>query len=165
MKRLFANFDSVINRLSGAIGLFAGLILFLMALLVTVDVIGRKFGYATGVAQELSGYALVFIVLMALAYTQISGEHITIDLVTSRFPHVVRKWLKVATSVVGMAFCIWLVWYTTRTTIEYYIHKSVSISLLHTPIWLVHMFVPIGLSLFVLAVLADTIKTIRPSLE
>lgn len=165
MKRLYIIFESTVSKASEATGLAAGIIVFLMTILITVDVIGRKIGHSTGVAQELSGYGLVFITLMALAYTLRAGEHINIDLVTSRLPQTVQKWLKVVTSVIAVGFCIWLIWHTTGDVIDSYIGKSVSRTLLHTPMWPLQLFVPLGLSLFVLAVLSEIIRTIWPYQE
>ena len=70
----------------------AGIALFFMAMLVTVDVIGREFLHPTGIAHEVSGYCLVAIVFLGLAYTLRRGRHIQITTVTSRLSPGVRHW-------------------------------------------------------------------------
>ena len=161
MRRLFANIEWLSNWGSSAGGAVAGFGLFVMTLLVTVDVIGRKLGHSTGIAQEMSGYLLVLIVFLGLAYTLREGGHIQIELVTSRIPQVVRRWLKVVTSFLGMGFGIWLTWCTTKLVITLYTQGSTSMTHLHVPMWPLQMLVPIGLTLFTLAILVETIKTIK----
>lgn len=165
MRRLLANIEWLSNRCSSAGGAVAASGLFVMTLLVTVDVIGRKLGHATGIAQEVSGYILVLIIFLGLAYTLREGAHISIELVTSRIPQVMRKWLKVITSFLGMGFSVWLMWYTTRLVITLYTQGSTSMTHLHAPMWPLQMLVPIGLGLFALAILVETIKTIKRNQE
>jgi TRAP-type C4-dicarboxylate transport system permease small subunit len=56
------------------------------------DVIGRKLAGSISFFNpipgtfELTEYALIVIVFASLGYTQIKGEHISIDVITSRFP-------------------------------------------------------------------------------
>jgi len=160
MKRLLANIELLSNRCFLAGAAVAGFALFMMTLLVTVDVIGRKLGHATGVAHEISGYSLVLIVFLGMAYALRKGAHIKIELITMRLTQLTRRWLKVATSFGGMAFSVWLILYTTKHAIEYYTHGSRSMTFLHVPLWPLQMLVPIGLGLFTLAILLETIKTI-----
>ena len=139
-------------------GALAALVLFLMTLLITVDVIGRQFGYPTGVAHEFSGYSLVLIVFLGLAYTQRVGKHVEIDVVITRLPQRARRALKLATSCIGIAFIIWLLWTTLQQMIRSYTLGSVSMTLMRTPLWPVKLLIPLGLGLLAMAIMAEIIK-------
>lgn len=139
-------------------GTLAALVLFLMTLLITVDVIGRQFGYPSGVAHEYSGYSLVGIVFLGLAYTLRVGKHVEIDVVIVRLPQRARRALKLATSCIGIAFIIWLLWATLQQMIRAYTLGSVSMTLLRTPLWPIKLLIPLGLGLFAMAIMAGMIN-------
>ena len=165
MRRSFTNIESASNWCFSAGAACAGFFLFVMTMLITVDVIGRKLGHATGVSHEISGYCLVVIVFMGLAYTLREGGHIQIELVTSRLSQRGRRWLQVVTSFIGVAFSIWLIWVTTKLTIELFVQKSTSMTHLHAPLWMIQVLIPLGLVLFIVAIMLETIKLIKPSKE
>ncbi|UCH52007.1 MAG: TRAP transporter small permease [Chloroflexota bacterium] len=139
-------------------GALAALALFLMTLLITVDVIGRHFEYPTGVAHEFSGYSLVIIVFLGLAYTQRVAKHVEIDVVITRLPPKWRWVLKLVTSYIGLAFVIWLLWVTLQRVIRAYTLGSVSMTLLRTPLWPIQLLIPLGLGLLAMAIMAEIIK-------
>ena len=165
MRRLFTNIEFLANKCFLAGGILAAFCLFSMIALITVDVIGRKFGHSTGVAFEISGYLLVAIIFLGLAYTLRKGKHIEISVVTNRLSQRARRWLKVATSVIGLAFIGWLFWFTLQHVITSYTFNSVSRTTLRTPIWIMESLLPIGIALLALAIIIETIKLIRHNQE
>jgi TRAP-type C4-dicarboxylate transport system permease small subunit len=165
MRRFFTNIESLSNWCFRAGGALAAFSLFSMIGLITVDVIGRKFGHPTGVTYEISGYLLVIVVFLGLAYTLRTGKHIEISAVTSRLSQRARKWLKVVTSVIGLAYIGWLFWFTLKNAMLSYTLKSVSRTALKTPLWTMELLLPIGLSLLGLAIVVETIKLIKQNQE
>lgn len=143
---------------------FAGLaaiFLSLMVVLVTVDVILREFGHTTGVAVEISGYSLAGILFMGFAYTLRKGRHIRIRVVTDRLPERIRQWLYIGNLIIALGLAVWFLWYTGQYVIGAYNLKSVSMTPLRTPLWMVQSMMPIGFSLFAAAVTAEIVKTVR----
>jgi TRAP-type C4-dicarboxylate transport system permease small subunit len=67
-------------------------VLFALMFLTVGDVIGRKLAGSISFFNpipgtfELTEYALIIIVFASLGYTQVRGEHISIDIITSKFP-------------------------------------------------------------------------------
>ena len=161
MRRGLTKIEAASNWSFYAGGLVAAFVLLGMTLLIVVDVIGRKLGHSTGIAQEISGYALVLIVFASLAYCLREGSHIKIGIVTDRLAPEVRRWLKVTTSILAIAFIILVIWQTLRLTLELYTQNSTSMTPLHVPLWPLQMLVPLGLALLTIAILLETIKTIR----
>jgi len=165
MRRLFAKIELLVDRCFSIGAILGALSLFAMIGLITVDVIGRKLGHSTGVAFEITGYLLLIAVFLGMAYTMKLGRHIEITLVTSRLSQRVRRRLRVATSVVGLAFIGWLFWFTLQNVIFSYTFKSVTRTALRTPMWLSESLVPIGLALLALAIIVQTIKLIKHNQE
>lgn len=127
----------------------AVVILFLMMLLIVVDVIGRYFfDSPTYVADEISGYALVAIVFLAVANTQRLGKHMVVTVVTTHLSSTKRKWLELSTNIISLSFLIWFTWSTTMGVLESYNLQSVSHGVINTPYWIPKLLLPIGLSLF-----------------
>jgi TRAP-type C4-dicarboxylate transport system permease small subunit len=67
-------------------------VLFALMFLTVGDVIGRKLSGSVSFMSpipgtfELTEFALIIIVFFSLGYTQVKGEHISIDIITSKFP-------------------------------------------------------------------------------
>jgi len=84
--------EKIIFPLNKYLSYIGMVIVFLMMLLTVVDVIGRKFvGIIPGFqpvpgSYELTEFMMVALVCTALGYAQIKGDHISIDVLTSRFP-------------------------------------------------------------------------------
>ena len=148
----------------GAVAL-AGAALFFMSMLITVDVIGREFGHSTGISHEISGYCLVAIIFLGLAYTMRRGRHIQITALTSRLPQRARRWLAMATSSMGLAFTGWLFWFTLQQVITSYNLQSISMTPLRAPLWPLEMLLPIGLSLLAMAIIAEMVRIIKQDKE
>ena len=165
MRRLFTNIELLCNWCFKAGVALAALALFIMTLLVTIDVIGRELGHPTGVAHEISGYCLVVIIFLGLAYTLRIGQHVQVSAVTGKLPQRARRWLKVATSTIGLAFIGWLFWFTLQHAIRSYNLESVSMTPLRVPLWPLEMLLPIGLGLLALAIIAETVKIIKHNQE
>ena len=70
----------------------ASTILIILVLLIVADVILRYF-FGKGIpgSYELTEYMFGLIVFLGLAYTQIEGRHVFVDLVIKRFPPRMRK--------------------------------------------------------------------------
>jgi len=165
MRRLFANIESVSDWCFKAGVAVATSVLFLMTLMITVTAVARKFDYVTGFAHEISGYGLVTIIFLGLAYTMKVGKHIEITVITSRLPPGSRRWLRVATSTIALAFLGWLFWFTLRYALRSLDLGSVSMTPLRVALWPIQMLLPIGLTLLALAILFDIVRTVRQQQE
>lgn len=139
----------------------AGIFLFLMMALVTVDVLLREFARPTGVAVEITGYLLAGVTFMGTAYTLRKGRHVRICVVADRLTERKRQWLYIGALIVGLGFAVWFFWYIGQHVIDLYNLKSVSLTHLRTPLWVVQLMMPIGFGLFGAAVIAEIVKTVR----
>jgi len=161
-KRLVRFFDSI-GRIGSFIGGITGAIfIFLMTLLITVDVLGRAVGMPTYVADEMSGYLLVGIVFLGLAYTQRKGKHIQITILTNRLSPRKQELLQIAILMVVLIFIGWLTWATFGPAIQNYVVKATSLTIVATPLWIPWLFIPLGLVMLTIELMVELVKAIRP---
>ncbi len=136
-------------------------LIFGMTLLITIDVLGRAtIGKTTLVATEISGYALVAIVFLGLAYTLRMERHVRIELVTRKLPLRRQQQLEIAVLILSMVFIGWFTWATWGPVKVNYIQNHVSITYLHAPMWIPYLFVPVGAGLLALGFLIEIIAKI-----
>jgi TRAP-type C4-dicarboxylate transport system permease small subunit len=154
--KLLHGIDVIARHLGRFFGRAAEWTMFGMTLLITADILGRSLlGKSTLVAAELSGYALVAIVCLALAYTQRSGGHIEITLLTRQLPQKMQELLKLATLSLSVAFMIWFTYATCIPVILKYSQHVRSITFLATPMWIPYLLIPIGLGMMTLELLVE----------
>ena len=149
----------VINSVAvalGWIGNTAGsVMLAFMTVLITVDVLGRYlFGAPTYIATEVSGYLMAAMVFMGLARISRSGQQIEVTIFLDRLPPSARKWIRFSTLTASLIFIAWFAWLTidpVRQNLEF---GSRSITPLKMPMWVPTLFVPLGLGILSIDLLA-----------
>jgi TRAP-type C4-dicarboxylate transport system permease small subunit len=91
-------------------------VLFGLMFLTVGDVFGRKLAGSVSFMNpipgtfELTEYALIVIVFFSLGYTQVKGEHISIDIITSRFPKRGQAIIDSIMSLVGLVMFSLVAW-------------------------------------------------------
>ena len=158
-----ARFAECVSRYNSRFSGGAALLILFMTLLVTVDVLGRVFGMPTYVSVEMSGYMLVGVAFLGLAYTQRSGGHIQITMLSNRLSPTSQKQLKIATLIVSIIFISWLTWSTLGPVIQNYVLHRTSVTPIKTPVWIPWLLVPAGFALFAIELIVELIKVISSS--
>lgn len=128
------------HRLSTWLVWVAGALLIASALLVTVEVILRKFAnISVGGADELSGYAFGIATALAMSYALFERAHIRVDAAYLFFP----RWLRRVADLLGVILLVGFAAVITQTgwglladTIEY---GSRSITPMRTPLLYVQL--------------------------
>ena len=139
-----------------------GALLIFMALLITVDVIGRGvLSKPTLIADAASGYALVGIVFLGLAVSEWAGKHVTVQILTRRLPPRRRQQLEAAVLIVTLIFTIWFAWILFNVTKSNYINHTVSIDALHIRVWIPYSVGPLGAGMFAVVLLTKVVHKIR----
>jgi TRAP-type mannitol/chloroaromatic compound transport system permease small subunit len=119
----------------------SGLGFLLISIFITVDILGRKFfSFSTAVADEISGYALAFGGMWALAYTLRTGGHVRIDVLLIHLPKRLQALLDYAAIGVIGCFGYILSLYIWRLTFDSFVLGARATSLIRTP-----LFIPQGL--------------------
>jgi TRAP-type transport system small permease protein len=131
-----------------AMMLLAGLLLLVMTFMIGADVVLRNIG-AGGVAvsNELSEDFLYLITLLTAPWLLRQGRHIRVDIVLRVLPPRVAWALEWAGDAIGIACCLYFVWYGVGVTAASYANGSLSIKTLVTPEWWILAPMPIAFAL------------------
>lgn len=154
MKALWGWLETTARALARAGGYLAAIALFVMAIGVTGDVLGRYLlGVSTQMAVEVSGYLLVAIVFLGLGYTQITNAHIKIELIINLLPTKIGQAIRLFNNIVFLIYCTVLGWLGFRAVWTSYRFGTTSRTSLDIIVWPIQLIIPIGLVIIVLVLL------------
>lgn len=126
-----------------------------MMLLITVEVLGRNLlRVSTLVADEMSGYLLVIVTFLGLAYTLRTGGFIRVDTYRARLRGRARRALDLVIYALAAGYVAVLDWYFWGFTIASYRFGSTSIYFTQTPLWIPHACMALGGTLLLVEILA-----------
>jgi TRAP-type C4-dicarboxylate transport system permease small subunit len=155
MRRLAA----VVEALSDAAGAVAAAATLLLTLMVTSGVAARRvFNSPFLFVEEFSGYVVLAIVFLGLAYTMRTDGHIRVDVVLQRVRGRVRAALQAACLLVALAWSAFVVAGTWRLVAEYYTQNVLSFAYLQTPLWIPGSLMVVGAVLLALQCLAMLVR-------
>lgn len=128
----------------------AGLALLLSAIMVTVDVLFRKFFSMTmSGSDEITGYVFAASTTWAYSYCLLNRSNVRIDVLYNFLPIKVRA----ALDIVGIALLLFYMGFLTRKAFDVFwmswTGNSVSNTTLLTPLWIPQLAWFLGLLLFV----------------
>lgn len=126
-----------------------GASLMIAAIIVTFDVLSRKFtGFTISGSDEISGYVFAGSTTWAYSYCLLHRSNVRIDAVYNILPRPVTATL----DVVGLSLLLYYMWFMTSTGVaafqESWELNSVSITTLETPQWIPQLFWASGLVMF-----------------
>ncbi len=140
---------------------FGGVLTLASVFLIGFDVIARKFfGFTTGGADELSGYAFAISTSWALAFVVLQRGNVRVDVLYQHLPVRVAALLDWISLVALAVFMVILTYYASFVAETSWLQSSAANTPLGTPLW-----VPQGLWLIGLAwmCLVLTLMLIRAS--
>lgn len=152
-----------LERLSEAGGYVAGAVAVLLTVLVAASVIARRLLNAPLlITEEISGYMVVAIVFLGLAYTMKAEGHIRADILLSHVPPRARAVLEIIATLIALGFAGLLLAGTWRLVAEFYTQGSLSFRYLQTPLWIPGSLLVVGSALLGLQLLAQLLKRLVP---
>jgi len=118
----------------------------LMAVNTVANVVGRfVLGESLHFSEELNRILIVMITFAGLGYAARHGRHIRMSAIYDVFPTTVRRLMMILISFVTSAIMFFLCWYSVS-----YIHSIYSsgrvLPTLGFPIYLIYLWVPVGLT-------------------
>ena len=142
-------------------GLAAGFFLVAIALLTTVQIIGRLVGFAAYSFDDFAGFSMAASSFLGLAYTLRANEHIRMTLVL----HHTRPRLRRALERVCLAVATFLVGlfagFTCDMTLTSYELNDVSQGLVPVPLWIPQSGMALGLAILAIAFVDDLVAALR----
>jgi TRAP-type C4-dicarboxylate transport system permease small subunit len=111
---------------------------------------------------EWTKIVLAVVTFLGMAYTQLYGRHITIELVTQKLSARSQKLITIPVLFFSMVFFLIMTWKTAAATLYAY-RLGVTWLELQTPlpIWTVKIFLPIGCALLSGELLFEMIHNLR----
>ncbi len=154
--RTFSNF---VNKLSTGGAYLSGLLLVGLVCLILTEIFLRYFfDLSTMIADEYSGYLYLASIFLGLAYTFLKDGHIRINIVTSKLSKKSNNFIDIVASVVTLAVLVFILYRTILFTYDSYELEMLSEAVSETPLYLTQLAMPIGITLFILAVIVFMMK-------
>ena len=155
-------FIKVVETISSVSGWLSGIGVYGMTIVVFVDVILRYFfSSSLFFSEELSIYFMVYVAFIGAAMTMKKGAHIKVDLLYNRLSEKARLWLDTITTILGTIICFIMTWQSAFWVRYTYKTNFISPGILETPMWIPMACVPIGLFLWSLQYVVESIKALN----
>jgi len=146
---------SSISSAPGAVLLVAWVFVF------AAYIVFRFFGVVWIFVEEFTGYWLVFIAYMPLAYALFTKAHVRTDIVTSRLSTKVRGVLQVCTEWIGLVIVAFLLMRSIEWLIQSIETNLRSATSLNIALWPICLFIPVGFTMFGLSLLINIVFDVR----
>jgi TRAP-type C4-dicarboxylate transport system permease small subunit len=150
-----------LEAVSEAAGSLAAIVVLgLTAFIASAVFCRRVLGAPILAADEISGYGLLAIVFLGLAYTMKAGGHIRADLVLEHVPTRVRCALETAATILALLFSLVLLLGCWGLVAEYYARGTLSFRYLQIPLWIPGTLLVVGAAILPLQLLARLLRLI-----
>ena len=155
-----------IETISVVAGWLSGIGVYGLTILVFIDVVLRYFfSKSIFIADEMSIYFMIYVAFLGAAMTMKNGAHIKVDLLYKRLPQKARKWLDVVTMILGTIICFIMTYQCTMWVRYTYKTNFISPSILETPMWIPMSVIPIGLFLWSLQYIVESMKAVKSLID
>lgn len=151
-----------IDMLSKIGGQFSAIFMVLIVLLINIEIVIRTFfNSSTYIADEYSSYFLVAVVLLGLAYAAKNESHIRVEVIRSRVGKNINRIIDIICLTGALVLTGYGVYHATYMAFDAYAMKITADSISETPIFLPQLMIPIGLTLFILQLIATLIRRLQ----
>ncbi len=155
---------AVIDRLADGAAWVAGVTMLALTVLVAVSVVARRvFNAPLLVTEEISGYLVLAIVFLGLAYTLKTEGHVRVDVILTHVPVHARAVMETVASLIGLVFAGFLLAGCWWQVSQYWSQGSRSFRYLETPLWIPGTLLIVGAALLVLQLVGRLLH--RPPAE
>jgi TRAP-type C4-dicarboxylate transport system permease small subunit len=140
MRRLLMRIDRAVARVDT---LLVGACLMLAVVLNVALVIGRyAFNYSANAMEEVSVYAVIWMVFLGMMVSDRQGTHINIDILYHFISSPAKRRLRRVANALQGIVCLAMAGLTLKTVLFTYKIGEVSLSTLQAPVWLLMAVMP-----------------------
>ncbi len=151
--------DSFLRPILAGIRALLGVVLLLAVVLICANAFGRYVLTKPIIwAEEVLGYALVWMVYLGAVLVTLDDTHLKMDLLSKVATGAWKRFLDIA-AIVFFVACGLIIIYQSFTSIASFTHTSLVAGL---PMNIVHVVVPVGFALMILCLLARALRTEKP---
>lgn len=154
MKKFFDAFAKAVEYICVAILVLMMAVVFL----ATVGRYSKLFGIAW--SDEFARYSMIAIVYLGLMLASRNGGHFVLEVVPMIFPKTVVKGISVVVTLLVDAFAVFLIRYGWLVSSRMLVRGKMS-PMLHLPLGIMYLFVPVGVALMALFYTIHTIESLR----
>ena len=142
--------EKILNTICSRAVLVCAVITIAWVFVIVAYIVSRLFNLGWMFVEEFTGYWLVLVAYIPLAYALMTDTHIKIEIITGQLPDKPRSILLVCTDVIALVLSSYLL----GRSIEWLIHGieygTRSSAALNIVLWPIYLLIPIGLTLFTL---------------
>jgi len=139
--------------------------IFVAAIGISIAALGRYiFNFNIPGVDELSGYMLVFVTYMGLAYGLRTDSHINIDVLMKRFNPKTINIIWVVCSLIGVCVIGIYLYYAITSLVESIEIGEKALTMLQTPLWIPRSVICVGwilMGLSMIRLMVTKIMTLR----
>ncbi len=140
----------------------AGYATFILSILITIEVIGRKFfGFSFQGVDEYGGYVLAIGVSLSLSYALAMRAHTRVDVLINPLGRRVRAFFNVLAAAMMAGLACFLCWQSVATLRETLEFDSRASTPLETPLWIPQLIWVVGFALFAVVALSYLVRGLR----
>ena len=150
--------DKVFSRICDVFGVISALCVVGVIILITVDVVIRKFGGNVKGAYELTERLLMCCVFSGLAYTESKRGHIYVTMLLSAFPRIVRFAIFGLMQLASTAMSFYVAYAAYSQTLVSLKTKTCT-TVLQIPLYPFYAFECVCMALFGIALIWASIKS------
>ena len=150
-----------VDTISEWCGKFAAWLFFILALMITYEVVACYVFLAPTIwAEEMSQFFQIWATYLGAAYILKHRKLISIDTLVSRFSPKVQWFFDLFSLMFISVFCVVAIFYGSQIVIEsIQVGRSTS-TMLAVPKWMTESAIPVGFTLLLLQVFAEIIRHI-----
>lgn len=155
-------FYSFVDKFSTWGAYLSSVLLISLVLMILCEIFLRSFlDTSTMIADEYSGYLYLASIFLGLAYTFKEEGHIRINLLTSKLSKKTNRFVDIFASFVTILVLLFVLYRTILFTYDSYSLEMVSEMVSETPLYLTQIVMPLGIILFIFAVLSFLVKGLK----
>lgn len=122
-----------------------GLFLSVSVILVVTEIIGRRFFEVSMVgSDEIAAFAVIWSVFFTASLAVKRNLHVRIDVIFTLIPERVGRYVDAVGTVFSLVFTSYLTFSGYALVRESLMLGEVTMTMLHLPLWIPHMIMPIG---------------------
>jgi TRAP-type C4-dicarboxylate transport system permease small subunit len=145
-------FDKIIDYML----LAAAVIVVMDAVVVSVDVILRKFlGFTWAPLYEIITYTLLWMTFLGTTAIMRMNSHVKMDSVTGRLSTKVQALLNGVTSSLCALLVVGIVFYTVKLTVSDYQTNFILATIVNPPKWPIEIIIPIGFFMLLIQIIRN----------
>ncbi len=137
----------------------SSLAMLLIVALILLEIILRSlFSASTLMSDEYSGYLMVALVMLGLSHTFAQGSHIRISIIAERLHGRAARGLDLFVTLAALALISYALYHSLWMVQDTFSYGMLADSISETPLYLPQIFIPVGLLLLELQLVAHFLR-------